>query len=704
MTTKCLLQEVLNSFNSKQRLLEQMSHLEGEVQQLEKINNHYVNLTTNSDSISASHVHQAIAGLGTVSKKGAQKTGMAKPTKRKSGGCPASVGVSLGGSGDKRLQEKLEMKENLDSFSHIIRKLKTEVTAALMGEGIDGAPGSATIASSGSAATLVDPLLLQGSVSSIGAKEEQKFQPPDLSIKGLLEKTKTVPNSAIKQEAAALSSSHMSSPAPAGNSSVYSRISIKTEIKDMLNGVKKRKLANSDIVRHTMHQTPGVRAVDGSQGSKSESKTFIQQKDIPDRNIMASALLPVISPIPIAQNSLSNQCENTSSLSLSDKETRARLSLAQDLILLRESSFEQTLHPAHGGTSVASSSSDVAKGVSMGAVTSDAGSLSGDKSSAESHRVENNYSPISRPSSQSSTECAPAFPGLAAAPPNVGEISVGQSLPACLTELSRPSHFTSPSIKESSPARLVGPALPVPGVTVTVGLGTVSGGNVSKQVNLGPLSMHDYSANQTIGSPGSIISKPSKITQDGTLSSSNKQAASQRNQSWQQNSSSSAALGSSRSRSKQPVISTNTASLTSVENTPTLVLPKSTPAPVSSCSVTNSWKSQTYPEVHNHNCSTKIVPVEHKQQQQQQSRTGHKMVSLSSNGINAVVQMLGTEQEMTKVVSSMLGSSVASAGMAVPGAVQVASLNTSLSSFAHLQQSQQSNCQKGESAFSLSFP
>nr|KAG5714138.1 hypothetical protein BaRGS_020466 [Batillaria attramentaria] len=177
MTQKCLLREVLSSFDAKQRLLQQVNHLEQEVQQLETINSQYITGTTPTTTTSTPQmgVPQSVASAGATSRQ--QKVSPVRGQKRKSGGNPVTPVSGVGLANDKNLQEKLEIKENLDSFSHMINKLKSEVTSALIGDNVE-TPVTAGASSSVNTAT-------PSNMSRAGGvKQESKFQPPDLSIKG----------------------------------------------------------------------------------------------------------------------------------------------------------------------------------------------------------------------------------------------------------------------------------------------------------------------------------------------------------------------------------------------------------------------------------------------------------------------------------------------------------------------------------------
>ncbi|KAK7508290.1 hypothetical protein BaRGS_00000529 [Batillaria attramentaria] len=683
MTQKCLLREVLSSFDAKQRLLQQVNHLEQEVQQLETINSQQ------------------------------QKVSPVRGQKRKSGGNPVTPVSGVGLANDKNLQEKLEIKENLDSFSHMINKLKSEVTSALIGDNVE-TPVTAGASSSVNTAT-------PSNMSRAGGvKQESKFQPPDLSIKGLLEKTKALPNGAMKHETTPVLAYAVSTAAAVPSADKTSmQAMVKSEKKEYVNGTKKRKGFNGDVFPPAGHMNAESVNRGFSGRGRGRSAGSALNPDIPTSAISSTS----------SSSPNTSTVTNGPSSAWTDKVSSEQLSVAQDLIRLHEMPMQQTPHPL-GGASFLPSSSSVS---CIGTVSSGSAVVANVcHDTMENHRMEHNYSPISRPSSQSSSEAAPACPELSAsvvasalssaAVSHMPQMVIASATGGIHTSTNVFSH--SNAVMGSHPGR--GPTLlPVSlvsnPVTFTVDVGSMSGGSVSTH----PVSSTQVSSQDSLtatssskaaaaANTGSILpnnsvqggtnrcSKPAAASQSLALTSASQQQQQQKPAPKPAASKSSARSRSrqSRSASNSTPVAVETAVTVSVAGTPNSI-------PVSSPMLPLAGPGNLGALFNNHSYHQKPqhVPIQPQSQQQRQTqqrgnatqqprqtnpqavRTNHRMVSLSSSG---VAKMSGTQQEVAKV----LGASMVAPGLGA-GAVQMAALNgVQPMRFATMQPTQGPNGQK----------
>ena len=456
-TQRILQREVLSAYTSNQRLMLQVSQLEQDIQRLELINNQLIAADASSSSSSS-----AAANVATPVVAPAGKVRAGKATKRKSGGNPVGGAVAAcermkeGGAmaSTDKLKEKLDMKENLEAYSRRVNKLKTEVTA--MSDTIDLA----------SFAGGLTPSL--GESSAAGqhlageVKPEVKFQPPDLSIKGLLEKTRIPPSSAVKHEGASATSCVLSTSSSGSAVTTTASWALKAEGKDMVNGAKKRKTVNGLIIPSARSSESGPPLLLPSQGRDS-----VSHSSIPGSNPSSSASSSLPASSPQEGKPSSPWGEN-------------RLSLAQDLIRFHENPVLQVAPPVSNQVTV----------VSGGPAVNSPGLTNGDvfyPGQVESHRLQNNYSPISRPSSQSSTEGVELPTALSSA---ANLIPIAQSLHARNSASMATSAFLQPTVvtagrmgtggllplSASSSSSSSSSSVPI---TVTVDVGAMSGGSVT---------------------------------------------------------------------------------------------------------------------------------------------------------------------------------------------------------------------------------
>ena len=468
-TQRILQREVLSAYTTNQRLVLQASQLEQDIQRLELINNQLIAAdaaaaaaatTTAATTPTTTTTSAAVVGS---TPSGRSRCGSAKGTKRRSGGSPVTpTGGAAALASSEKLKEKLEMKENLEAYSQRVNKLKSEVTAALTEslDGISSLTGSgstpvtstATIGEAGRAGqSHPHPSSLVGSV-----KQEMKFQPPDLSIKGLLEKTKTLPNGAMKHETVAtvayVSSSMSSS---AASSDALLQPVVKSEAREVVNGAKRRKTVNGIVLPHSIRPQ-----MDSSSSTNLQSGGNTTHSSIPG----SSPLLSSSSSSPLLATSSSQDGKPTSPWA------DERLTLARDLIRFHETPVQQAAPLAMGSALVSMAATPMTNScggeVFSSAVTS----------SMETHRLQNNYSPISRPSSQSSTEGMDLPTSMSSA----AAISrIAQSLTSQSTSLPEVSGLFHQSL--ATGGRLGMGLFPLSSVplTVTVDVGAMSGGCVA---------------------------------------------------------------------------------------------------------------------------------------------------------------------------------------------------------------------------------
>ncbi|KAK7099700.1 platelet binding protein GspB-like isoform X2 [Littorina saxatilis] len=499
-TERILKREVLSAYTNNQRMVQQANQLELEIQRLEIINNQLIAADTAAAAATSTPATITTTTPTTTSSK--PKSGSAKGTKRKSGGSPATP-VPLPPSTEK-MKEKLDMKENLEAYGRRVNKLKSEVTAALT-ESMDGiAAMSGTTPPVTPSSSVAGDLSRAGQSIVAGIKQEAKFQPPDLSIKGLLEKTKALPNGAIKHEVTATVGHISSSTSSSMNSDILPQTVVKAEAREVVNGAKKRKSLNGINLSH-------ARPAAADAGSLSKGGN--PHSTIPGSNALSS---PSVSSSPSPST--------TSLASASGKPSspwaEERLNLAHDLLRFHETPVQQATPPV----------------VSSSTVTSYSSPANGDvltSAAVESHRMQNNYSPISRPSSQSSTE------GM--------DLPCSMSSSAAMSRLvqtysSRSAAYQDTSVFHQSVApggRLGVGMLPLPSVpvTMTIDVGAMSGSCVSTRRLLPSTPMSHHAAQYqpymtsssrskgTASGPGStqLVASSSRPS-----SSSKQQAAAQR--------------------------------------------------------------------------------------------------------------------------------------------------------------------------------
>ncbi|XP_076440940.1 uncharacterized protein LOC143280205 isoform X2 [Babylonia areolata] len=459
-TQRILHREVLSAYSNNQRLVMQVNQLEQDIQRLELINNQLI-----AADASAATAPTSIPAPATIPSlcEAPSKTraGSSKGTKRKSGGSPvvAESGVVVMADGERgknsgsaeasseKLREKLDMKENLEAYSRHINKLKSEVTAR--SNGLDttslAGPVPAVTQPSGESS-----LASQSQVSMTSSvKQEVKFQPPDLSIKDLLEKTRMLPSGAVKNETTI--PQPVSSTAVTAACAAPAQPCVKSEAREVLNGSKRRKMMNGLTVPHS-RATP----TSCCHSLATASRESLPHSTLSGSNSSSSTVLSsMLATPPVSQ-------ERKTAGPWADE----RLTLAHDLIRFHEmagtpvvSSVESILPP------IVSSSIDA---VFSSAVTS----------SIESHRLQNNYSPISRPSSQSSTEGTEPPLSLSSA------TAISRLAQAFTSHSSGGPGSAQPSTSVVGSRLGLLPNCTVP-ITVTVDVGAMSGGCVSTRSLLG---------------------------------------------------------------------------------------------------------------------------------------------------------------------------------------------------------------------------
>ena len=464
-TQRILQREVLAAYTTNQRLVLQASQLQQDIQRLELINNQLIAAdaaatatTTAATTLTTTTTSSAVVGMTPAGKS---QSGSMKGTKRKSGGSPVTPACSVEASASsEKLKEKLEMKENLEAYSQRVNKLKSEVTAALT-ESIDGISSLTRSSCSPVTSSIGEASRAGQSHPSLGGsiKQEVKFQPPDLSIKGLLEKTKTLPNGAMKHETVATTafvSSSVSSSATL--SDVLLQSVVKSEAREVVNGAKRRKTLNG-IVLPPRARSP----IDNASSSNLQYRGNTAHSSVPGSSPLSSSS----SSTPLLATSSSQDGKPSSPWA------DERLTLARDLIRFHETPVQQAAPPVM--TSALVSSVPTAM-ITSCAAASDEVFSSAVTSSAETHRLQNNYSPISRPSSQSSTEGMelPASMSSAAAISRITQSLTSQS--TSLPEASGLLHQSS-----ATGGRLGLGLLPLSTVplTVKVDVGAMSGGCMS---------------------------------------------------------------------------------------------------------------------------------------------------------------------------------------------------------------------------------
>ena len=473
-TQRILQREVLSAYTTNQRLVLQANQLEQDIQRLELINNQLIAAdaaaaaaatTTAATTPTTTTTSAAVVGS---TPSGRSRCGSAKATKRRSGGSPVTpTGGAAALASSEKLKEKLEMKENLEAYSQRVNKLKSEVTAALT-ESLDGissltgsgcTPVTSTTASAMGEAGRAGQSHPHPSSLVGGVKQEMKFQPPDLSIKGLLEKTKTLPNGAMKHETVAtvayVSSSVSSS---AASSDALLQPVVKSEAREVVNGAKRRKTVNGIVL--SLSSRPQMDSSFSSANLQSGGNTT--HSSIPG----SSPLLSSSSSSPLLATSSSQDGKPTSPWA------DERLTLARDLIRFHETPVQQAAPPAMSSALVSMAATPMTNScggeVFSSAVTS----------SMETHRLQNNYSPISRPSSQSSTEGMDLPTSMSSA----AAISrIAQSLTSQSTSLPEISGLFHQSL--ATGGRLGMGLFPLSSVplTVTVDVGAMSGGCMSSR-------------------------------------------------------------------------------------------------------------------------------------------------------------------------------------------------------------------------------
>ena len=473
-TQRILQREVLSAYTTNQRLVLQASQLEQDIQRLELINNQLIAAdaaaaaaatTTAATTTTTTTTSAAVVGS---TPSGRSRCGSAKGTKRRSGGSPVTpTGGAAALASSEKLKEKLEMKENLEAYSQRVNKLKSEVTAALTEslDGISSLTGSGCTPVTSTATSTIGEAGRAGQShphpSSLvgGVKQEMKFQPPDLSIKGLLEKTKTLPNGAMKHETVAtvayVSSSVSSS---AASSDVLLQPVVKCEAREVVNGAKRRKTVNGIVLPHSTR--PQMDSSSSSTNLQSGGNTT--HSSIPG----SSPLLSSSSSSPLLATSSSQDGKPTSPWA------DERLTLARDLIRFHETPVQQAAPLAMSSALVSMAATPMTNScggeVFSSAVTS----------SMETHRLQNNYSPISRPSSQSSTEGMDLPTSMSSA----AAISrIAQSLTSQSTSLPEVSGLFHQSLATGGRLGMgLFPLSSMP-VTVTVDVGAMSGGCVASR-------------------------------------------------------------------------------------------------------------------------------------------------------------------------------------------------------------------------------
>ncbi|KAL8581414.1 hypothetical protein ACOMHN_004299 [Nucella lapillus] len=464
-TQRILQREVLSAFSTNHRLVLQVSQLEQDIHHLQNINNQLIAADSATAAAAANNNNNNTPASPTPTPTPKTRSGAAKGVKRKSGGTPVEsgfvvtygegVGKDGGGVGEyvaasEKLKEKLDMKENLNAYSSHIHRLKSEVTA--MSNGFTATTGQlAHCSESGSAGSGGHPpVTLTGSV-----KQEVKFQPPDLSIKGLLEKTRMPPSGPVKNESAVASAAASSIVSVASSSAatvaspaaaVQPAPPVKSEAREVVvNGSKKRKTVNGVVVSQSARTAPSNSSaflvthprqahphssLSGSTSSSSSSSSW------------SSAGAAVLSSMLAGSQDKKNL----------PRTWEEQCQAAQQLIHLGDTplSGHRNLTESSPPASVRGSGGDAA--------------FTSSSSAADQHRQHNNYSPISRPSSQSSAEGAdlPSASSSAAAVSRLAlqEFSAGGALSSSLGDL------------------LASTAVPL---TVTVDLGGMSGGCVSSR-------------------------------------------------------------------------------------------------------------------------------------------------------------------------------------------------------------------------------